>query len=179
MKKLYIILAVAAALAVATGVGYAAIPSSTGAISACKDSKGALKVIDAEAGETCGAGKQLLTWNQQGPPGPAGGALGSARVGTSGHVLEQFAQNVTDANIVKVPDRFGVYCVVGLPFAATTAAVTLSGDVGAGTGPRNPTPILGSGTTPCPSGSQFLVSIQDPALDTWSGRDHGFWIVFS
>jgi hypothetical protein len=72
MKKRHLILAVAAVLAIAAGAGYAAIPSSNGTISACKDNKGVLKVIDAEAGQTCGNNQQLLTWNQQGPAGPQG-----------------------------------------------------------------------------------------------------------
>jgi hypothetical protein len=58
----------------AAGVSYAAIPGTNGVISACKDSKGALKVIDAEAGQTCNANQQPLNWNQQGPTGPRGTA---------------------------------------------------------------------------------------------------------
>jgi hypothetical protein len=62
-----------AVLAVAvTGVSYAAIPAADGTISACKDQKGTLKVIDAESGQTCSANQQPLTWNQQGQQGPAG-----------------------------------------------------------------------------------------------------------
>ena len=71
MKKLALVLALAA-LAVAAGVGYAAIPAANGTISACKDAKGTLKVIDAESGQTCNANQQLLQWNQQGPPGFSG-----------------------------------------------------------------------------------------------------------
>ena len=64
---------VVAALAVGiAGVSYAAVPAANGTISACRDSKGTLKVIDAEAGQTCNANQQPLTWSQQGPPGPAG-----------------------------------------------------------------------------------------------------------
>jgi hypothetical protein len=74
MKKLQILIAAAAFLALAAGVAYSAIPSSSGTITACKDNKGVLKVIDAEAGATCNANQQLLTWNQQGPAGPAGPA---------------------------------------------------------------------------------------------------------
>lgn len=68
-------LVLAAALALgagAVGIGYAAIPAANGTISACKDNKGALKVIDAEAGQSCASKQQLLTWNQQGPAGPQG-----------------------------------------------------------------------------------------------------------
>ena len=72
MKKLHIIIAVAGLLALAAGVGYAAIPASDGTISACKDARGGLKMIDTEAGQTCKSDQQLLTWNQQGPQGPQG-----------------------------------------------------------------------------------------------------------
>jgi len=74
MKKLHILLAAAAVLVVAAGASFAAIPSSGGTISACKDNKGVLKAIDAEAGQTCPNNQQLLTWNQQGPAGPEGPA---------------------------------------------------------------------------------------------------------
>ena len=70
--KLIAIAALAVVVAALGGVGYAAIPGSNGVISACRDSKGALKVIDAEAGQTCGPNQQPLTWNQQGPAGPQG-----------------------------------------------------------------------------------------------------------
>lgn len=63
---------VAAAVAAVAGVAYGAIPSANGTITACVDSKGAVKVIDAEAGATCGAGKQTLTWNKQGKDGVSG-----------------------------------------------------------------------------------------------------------
>ena len=72
MKKLALMLAAGAALAVAATVGYAAIPAANGVISACKDSKGSLKVIDAESGQTCNSNQQLLQWSQQGPAGANG-----------------------------------------------------------------------------------------------------------
>jgi hypothetical protein len=72
--KRLILIIVAAVAVMAAGVSYAAIPDSNGVISACKDSKGALLVIDAEAGQTCNAKQQPLSWNQQGPAGPPGTA---------------------------------------------------------------------------------------------------------
>lgn len=68
------------ALAGATAVGvagiasvaYGNVPASDGTITACVDNKGAVKVIDAEAGQVCGPSRQTLTWNQEGPAGPAG-----------------------------------------------------------------------------------------------------------
>ena len=57
----------------------AAIPDSSGTISACvAKSNGVARIIDAEAGASCEANKEFaLTWNQrgvQGPPGPPGPA---------------------------------------------------------------------------------------------------------
>jgi hypothetical protein len=72
LRKLIALAALAVAVAAVSGLGYAAIPGADGVISACRDSRGVLKVIDAEAGETCGPNQQQLTWNQQGPQGPAG-----------------------------------------------------------------------------------------------------------
>jgi hypothetical protein len=63
-----------AALSLVASAAYASIPAGNGTISACKDAKGALKVIDAEAGQTCGPNQQPLSWNQQGPAGPQGPA---------------------------------------------------------------------------------------------------------
>jgi hypothetical protein len=72
MKTFHLLLAAAALVVIAAGAGYAAIPASDGTISACKDSRGTLKVIDAEAGQTCKADQRLLTWNQHGPAATSG-----------------------------------------------------------------------------------------------------------
>lgn len=72
MKRTLVIALVAAVAVAGTSFAYAAIPSANGTISACKDSKGSLKVIDAEGGQTCNGNQQLLSWNQQGPAGQDG-----------------------------------------------------------------------------------------------------------
>jgi hypothetical protein len=74
------------------GVSYAAVPAANGTISACKDAKGGLKVIDAEAGQTCNANQHLLTWNQQGPAGPQGAP------GISGYELVFAQQPASDSD---------------------------------------------------------------------------------
>ena len=66
------ILAAGALLAALAATTYAAIPGANGVISACKDAKGGLKVIDAENGATCAANQVALSWNQQGPAGATG-----------------------------------------------------------------------------------------------------------
>jgi hypothetical protein len=58
--------------AVAAGVGYAAIPSASGVLSACKKADGSIKLIDKESGQGCGGSQQLVEWNVQGPAGPQG-----------------------------------------------------------------------------------------------------------
>jgi hypothetical protein len=76
-RRILGILAAGALVAALAATTYAAIPGSNGVISACKDAKGGLKVIDAENGATCSANQVALNWNQQGPTG-ATGATGPA-----------------------------------------------------------------------------------------------------
>lgn len=57
---------------VAVGIGYAAIPSSNGTIHGCYTGGGDLRVIDAEAGQTCKTRETALSWAAQGPAGPQG-----------------------------------------------------------------------------------------------------------
>jgi hypothetical protein len=89
----WVVLPAIVAAVAAAGIAHAAIPSSNGTISACLDAKGALKVIDAEAGTTCAAGREPLTWNQQGPqgapgvPGPKGDPGLQGAPGVSGYEL--------------------------------------------------------------------------------------------
>jgi hypothetical protein len=67
------ILAAAVALLVLGGVAYAAIPDANGVIHGCrKNSGGALRVIDSEAGQTCSGSETALNWNQTGPAGISG-----------------------------------------------------------------------------------------------------------
>jgi type VI secretion system secreted protein Hcp len=76
-RALKIALPLAAALGAGTAVAIAAIPSSSdGVIHACYSTgstpPGALRVIDADANQTCSTGETTLTWNQTGPTGPPG-----------------------------------------------------------------------------------------------------------
>lgn len=66
------ILAAGALVAALAATTYAAIPGANGVISACRDAKGGLKVIDAENGATCSSNQVALNWNQQGPKGATG-----------------------------------------------------------------------------------------------------------
>jgi hypothetical protein len=63
-----VILTVAASTA-----ALASIPDGNGVIHGCRNKvTGALRVIDTDAGQRCAPTEAALTWNQQGPPGPAG-----------------------------------------------------------------------------------------------------------
>ena len=67
------LLAAAVTVAVTTGVGYAAIPSSNGAVNGCYEKvTGILRVIDTDTGKTCKSFEKPITWGIQGPSGPAG-----------------------------------------------------------------------------------------------------------
>lgn len=92
LRKIFQTGLVVAAVAAIASVAYGAIPSSNGTITACVDSKGAIKLIDAEAGATCGAGKQTLTWNQQGKDGVSGREV----------VTTQTAENSVDYKALQV-----------------------------------------------------------------------------
>jgi hypothetical protein len=53
----------------AGGLVYATIPGTGGVIHACySNGNGRLRVIDADAGETCGSNETALNWNQIGAP---------------------------------------------------------------------------------------------------------------
>jgi hypothetical protein len=66
---------IVAAVAVGATVAYATIPDAGGTIHACYDiRKGTLRVVDTDAGQTCGSTERALVWSQTGPQGPMGPA---------------------------------------------------------------------------------------------------------
>ena len=71
-RRLWLLGLVLALVASAGGIAYAAIPGAGGTITGCYKTNGSLRVIDAEAGQTCTSSEQQLTWNQTGPQGPEG-----------------------------------------------------------------------------------------------------------
>jgi hypothetical protein len=83
----------------AQGVADASIPDASGAIHACYSLKdGALRVIDTDAGQTCGGKETPLSWSQTGMPSltyvyayvpaPPGGFLSGTAVCPNGlHVV--------------------------------------------------------------------------------------------
>lgn len=68
----------------------ASIPELTGEITGCYDTEnGALRVINAAAGQQCGATEQTLIWNQIGPAGPQGEKGDTGAAGPAGPKGEQ------------------------------------------------------------------------------------------
>jgi hypothetical protein len=88
MRATHRTLAIAAALAVAVPVtaAVAGIPSGDGTIAGCYSRVGGvLRVIDADAGQTCHATKETaIEWNQRGPEGPVGATGPRGAVGAQG-----------------------------------------------------------------------------------------------
>lgn len=72
LRKMAPIAWMAAGALVGGGVALASIPDSGGVIHGCYDARGKLRVIDAEAGETCRTHEVALSWNETGPQGPQG-----------------------------------------------------------------------------------------------------------
>lgn len=57
---------------VAGGAAWATIPAADGTFTACVKADGTLRLVDAEAGATCKASEQPVTWSKTGPTGPTG-----------------------------------------------------------------------------------------------------------
>ncbi len=85
-RRKRLLLGAGVGLALAAGVGSAAIPhSETAVISGCYEKKtGVLRVIDTQAGKSCGAWELPLSWNQKGLKGDQGAAGAPGPVGPQG-----------------------------------------------------------------------------------------------
>lgn len=71
--------AAAGALVMTAGLATASVPSADGVVHGCRNARGALRVIDTEAGARCARNEVALDWSQRGPVGPKGedGATGA------------------------------------------------------------------------------------------------------
>lgn len=68
-RKAWLVVGLIAGALIAGGLAYATIPGSGGVIHACySNANGRLRVIDAEAGETCANNETALDWNRTGAP---------------------------------------------------------------------------------------------------------------
>jgi hypothetical protein len=80
-----LVLVAAALLAVAAVAGAAIPDSDDGEIHGCfQKNQGQLRVIDAQAGQTCRPSEESLVWNQEGVQGPAGPAGPAGPTGPRG-----------------------------------------------------------------------------------------------
>jgi hypothetical protein len=98
LSRALIVGGAALALGIGGGIAVAAIPSSDGTITACMAKPGGtIRLIDAEVGQTCKKGEQLLTWNQQGQSGQDGAD------GVSGYeqVSASFTRSASDPDTAK------------------------------------------------------------------------------
>ena len=108
-RKRVIVFAVAAAL-LAAGAAYATIPDANGVIHGCSATKdGSLRVIDPDAGQSCGTKESALDWNAKGVTGPQGpqGPIGPTGPAGSAHGYQT-------NNIAKVPGTMADTTVISL-----------------------------------------------------------------
>ena len=130
MRKGYAILAVLAVL-LGGGIAWATIPDSAGVIHGCyrtaNPAKGALTVIDSEAGGTCPSGTVGLNWNQTGPQGPAGATGPTGPQGPSGPAGISGYQVLTQHAVDIEPSPLDMFLVRGRSMGAPAGKVILSG----------------------------------------------------
>jgi hypothetical protein len=151
----WIALAVGSALAISVGsaVALASIPGDGGVISSCYARVGGyLHVVDAPSA-TCKANEVLLTWNQQGPPGPQGlqgppGPQGPA--GPTGPQGEPGASGISGYEVRQV-------------IAAVGAGDTVIFNVSCSTGKR----VLGGGVARTVPWLEVLASVPDGSATAW------------
>jgi hypothetical protein len=124
------------------GVAWAAIPhGSTGVITACyrtdDPNRGALRVIDAQAGATCATGESKLTWNQRGInwKGPWDATSSYAKNDAVAHNGGSYL--ALTANVDVVPTNTSNWAVLAAPGATGSR-----GPAGP-TGPVGPSNVVG------------------------------------
>lgn len=94
---------VAGVAVVVAGIAFAAIPSSDGTIYACYNNRTRdLKVLDKEAGKSCGRRQTEISWSQTGPEGPQG-SPGPEGPSAPGVITETF----TAGPFTGPPDGYG------------------------------------------------------------------------
>lgn len=125
-----VVLTAAALIALAVGVASAAIPDSDdGEIHGCyQKNNGQLRVIDAQAGDTCRPSELPLVWSQEGPSGPSGpsGPTGPSNGFSRFHDAELAATDLLAPRLLELPVPAGRYVTTG------TAIVRNAGAAAAG-----------------------------------------------
>lgn len=153
-KQLLAAAGLAAALAIAAGIAYAAVPNG-GTITACYGKGGALHVIDSTVTD-CKKNETKLEWNQSGPPGQDGKDGKDGAPGVSGYEI------VTNERADDARGFFGsvsVACPMGKKVLGGGAIAELaSGGVQSGFDVVNSSPV-GDG------GWQATFNIDNPFSD--------------
>ncbi len=174
VKAVGLVLAGTAIGAIGGSVAYASIPSSTGVIHACYSTTsnpvGRLRVIDADAGQTCQAGETALTWNQAGFhfqgawSGTTAYAVGDV-VTRNGASYFALVAN-TNVNPVGHPTTWAVLAAKG-----ATGAAGAQGPAGVQgpAGPQGPQGIQGFTGAQGPTGPQGPAGPANLILETRSG----------
>ena len=121
----------AAILVLAGGIAYAAIAGEDGTITACYKANGILRVIDAEAGQTCTGSEQQLTWNQTGPQGPQGPPGPQGPQGPSGALGDLF-QSQRSATVDNYAGQDIVLEMGSLPAGSYSLDLAVAASAGAG-----------------------------------------------
>jgi hypothetical protein len=112
--KYWIALGVAAVVAVAVGIAYAAIPDSQGTVHACMlNATGTIRLIDhslpaQNLRSHCTALETEVTWSQQGPAGPAGAPGPQGQAGNSDSTVRHMSNFMFDGNTVSTPISSGL-----------------------------------------------------------------------
>lgn len=154
MRKLAVVASFALILG---GVAYAAIPDAGGVIHGCyrtaNPAKGALTVVDSEAGGVCPSGTAELNWNQTGPQGATGATGSQGPAGPSGISGYQ----VVTANRTYSPPQPGVpYGVEGHGIDAPAGKVTLSWGFYYDNNGQYPPPLIAFAI---PNGSGYTIGL--------------------
>lgn len=161
-----------AAIVIGGGVAIASIPSSTtGTITACvKNSSGAVRIIDAQAGNHCGAGEANVTWSKGYSYRGAWSAAVAYRVldvVTSGGSSYLAKAPSTGSSPTTHPTLWGVLAARGATGPQGPQGLQgLQGPQGP-TGPQGPAGASGYNVVTqyftVNTGTQFLADVQCPA----------------
>lgn len=161
--------ALVAAVVVAVGVAYAAVPDANGVINACyrksnDDEKGQLRIVD-RAGD-CKKNEQALSWNQVGPRGPKGDTGDTGPRGATGATGAQGPAGPTGpqgpAGPTGAAGADGAQGPAGPAGAAGADGAT--GPAGP-TGPQGPAGPAGGGTASLASpNGRFAIEIRNDGI---------------
>jgi hypothetical protein len=126
MRKPFVVVLIVAAAVAGVAGAWAAIPSSpggvfTGCVSTAAATKGALRVIDAQAGVKCKATEQTITWNQRGINWRGTWASGTAYALNDAVAYQGSSYIATAASTAVAPTNTAKWAVLAQKSAASAA----------------------------------------------------------